>query len=71
MFVINKKFRDCPAGLESIHTYERSETKQTPQIRTDQPESTDGDENGFYSRRSSGMDDRRPSLRRVDQEGLL
>ncbi|CAF4975495.1 unnamed protein product, partial [Rotaria magnacalcarata] len=42
-----------------------------PQIRTDQPESTDGDENGFYSRRSSGMDDRRPSLRRVDQEGLL
>ncbi|CAF3917151.1 unnamed protein product, partial [Rotaria magnacalcarata] len=42
-----------------------------PQIRTDQPEETGGDENGNGSRRSSVMDDRRPSLRRVDQEGLL
>ncbi|CAF4867370.1 unnamed protein product, partial [Rotaria magnacalcarata] len=32
---------------------------------------TGGDENGNGSRRSSVMDDRRPSLRRVDQEGLL
>jgi len=30
-----------------------------------------GDENASGSRRSSAMDDRRPSLRRVDQENLL
>jgi hypothetical protein len=30
-----------------------------------------GDENASGSRRSSAMDDRRPSLRRVDQESLL
>ncbi len=32
---------------------------------------TGGDENASGSRRSSTMDDRRPSLRRVDQENLL
>ncbi|CAF4156732.1 unnamed protein product, partial [Adineta steineri] len=43
-----------------------------PQIRMDQPEETGGgDDNGSGSRRSSIMDDRRPSLRRVDQENLL
>ncbi|CAM4765861.1 unnamed protein product [Rotaria magnacalcarata] len=62
----NRPKRPSISNLNSI-----TENQSTPQIRTDQPESTDGDENGFYSRRSSGMDDRRPSLRRVDQEGLL
>jgi hypothetical protein len=32
---------------------------------------TGGEENSSGSRRSSTMDDRRPSLRRVDQENLL
>ncbi|CAF4536552.1 unnamed protein product [Rotaria sp. Silwood1] len=48
-----------------------SETQAPPQIRTDQPESTDADDYEHGHRRSSAMDDRRPSLRRVDQESLL
>ncbi|CAF4579023.1 unnamed protein product [Rotaria sp. Silwood1] len=48
-----------------------SETQAPPQIRTDQPESTDADDYEHGHRRSSAMDDRRPSLRRVDQESFL
>ncbi|CAF1142161.1 unnamed protein product [Rotaria sordida] len=44
---------------------------QAPHIRTDQPESTDADDSDHGSRRASEMDDRRQSLRRVDQESLL
>ncbi len=42
-----------------------------PEIRTDQAEETGGDEDVSDSRRSSAVEDRRPSLRRVDQENLL
>ncbi|CAF1402962.1 unnamed protein product, partial [Adineta steineri] len=65
------KTTDRPKRPSASNLNVISENPPTLQIRTDQPEETGINDDSPGSRRSSAIEERRPSLRHVDQENLL